>query len=455
MRVTQQTISMQVIDGLQRAYQRVAKAQEVVTTGRRINHLSDDPIEATRAFRLRAFEETLTQYQRNIDNTRPFLEQADSVLGDAVSGITRARELALAMVNDTNSAVERQATANEIHQIFLQMLSEANTKVENRFLFGGFRNGAAPFVQGSNRIDYLGDNGEIAVQTNPTSTLTINLPGSEVYQGAGVIDGQGIFDVLQDLENVLRGVSAANALTLAVNLDAAVAPGGGFSPPDAVGTEVAPATVAAEANFSTVITVFDSQGQAHGLNFLFAKTAATTYKYRVFADSDELTGGTPGNWFQVAPEGTLEFNVDGTFNAAASTTAEITLSGLTDGAPDITIAGADISFAGSAHLSQPSAVVTLTQTNTNGLHAQIGRLDAALTQISSFRAEVGARLNSAQVAGDAVRVLKDRTVGQRSQIEDADVLVAYSDFARFQNAFQAALQSASELVRPSLLDFLR
>jgi flagellar hook-associated protein 3 FlgL len=95
------------------------------------------------------------------------------------------------------------------------------------------------------------------------------------------------------------------------------------------------------------------------------------------------------------------------------------------------------------------------RTNTNGLHAQIGRLDAALTQISSFRAEVGARLNSAQVAGDAVRVLKDRTVGQRSQIEDADVLAAYSDFARFQNAFQAALQSASQLVRPSLLDFLR
>jgi len=446
---------MQVIDGLQRAYQRVAKAQEVVTTGRRINHLADDPIEATRAFRLRGFEETLTQYQRNINNTRPLLEEADSVLGDAVSGLTRARELALAMVNDTNSAVERQATANEIHQIFLQVLSQANTKVENRFLFGGFRNGAAPFVLGSNRVDYLGDNGEIAIQTNPTSTLTINLPGSAAYQGAGVVGGQGIFDVLQDLENVLRGNSAANAIALAVSLDATVAPGGGFSPPDVVGTEAAPATVAAEADFSTAITVFDSQGQAHDLHFLFAKTAATTFKYRVFADADEITGGTPGNWVQVAPEGTLEFNGDGTFNAGASATTDITLIGLADGAPDITIAGADISFAGSAHLNDPSAVLTLAQTNTNGLHAQIGRLDAALNQISSFRAEVGARLNSAQISADAVRILKDRTVGQRSQIEDADVLAAYSDFARFQNAFQAALQSASQLVRPSLLDFLR
>lgn len=66
-----------------------------------------------------------------------------------------------------------------------------------------------------------------------------------------------------------------------------------------------------------------------------------------------------------------------------------------------------------------------------------------------------ARLNSANVAADAVGVLKDRTLGQRSQIEDADVLAAYSDFARLKNAFEAALQSASQLIQPSLLEFLR
>ncbi|HEY2919240.1 MAG TPA: hypothetical protein VGK77_09635 [Candidatus Binatia bacterium] len=43
----------------------------------------------------------------------------------------------------------------------------------------------------------------------------------------------------------------------------------------------------------------------------------------------------------------------------------------------------------STQLSDVPAVLALTQTNNNGLHAQVGRLDAALTQISSFRAEVG------------------------------------------------------------------
>jgi len=149
----------------------------------------------------------------------------------------------------------------------------------------------------------------------------------------------------------------------------------------------------------------------------------------------------------------LEFNGDGTFNSAASTITNITLIGLVDGAADITVAGTDISFAGYSQLSEPSAVLAQTQTNTNGLHAQIGRLAAVINQILTFRAEVGTRLNSANVAADAVDVLKDRTLGQRSQIEDADVLAAYFDFARLQNAFEAALQSASQLIQPSLLDF--
>jgi flagellar hook-associated protein 3 FlgL len=454
MRVTQQTMSGQVIEGLQRAYQRVAKAQEAVTTGRRINHLSDDPIGATRALGLRGFEESLAQYQRNIDNSQPFLEQADSVLGDTVSGLTRAKELALAMANDTNSAVERQAGANEIHQILAQMLAEANTKVENRFLFGGYLNGSAPFVQGAQRVDYRGDNGKIDIQTNPTSTLTINLLGNQVYQGAGVVGGQGIFDTLQDLEIALRGSSAPNALTLAVNLDASIAAGGGFAEANAVGTQALPATLNAEADFSAPLTVFDSQGQAHDLRVLLAKTGAATYTYRVFANSNEITGGTSGNWYQVALQGTLAFNPTGTLNAGASTITDITLLGLTNGAADITIGAANVSFTGSTQLTQPSAVLAQTQTNTNGLQAQIGRIDAAIDQVLTFRAEVGARQNSAQVAGDAVGVLKDRTTGQRSQIEDADILTAYSDFARFQNAFQAALQSASQVIQPSLLDFL-
>ena len=454
MRVTQQTISTQVLEGLQRAYQQVARSQEIVTTGRRINHLSDDPLGTARAFNLRAFEDAVSQYSRNIDNANPFLAESDAVLGDVVSGLTRAKELALSVANDTNTQTERSAAADEIHEILQSLLGEANTQVDNRYLFGGFLNGAAPFVQGPSGINYVGDNGEVKVQTSATNTLTANLIGSQVFQGASVTGGQGVFDTLQDLEAVLRGTTPANALSFKVNLDENLTAGAGFAEPDAVGTEAAPATLSAEADFSTVVTVFDANGQAHDLHVLFAKTGAATFNYRVFAESDDITGGTPGNWYQVGAQGTLAFNPDGSFNAGGSAVSDITLAGLADGAADITIAGANIAFTGSTQKDQPSAVIAQTQTNTTGLQTQLGRLDAALNQVSSFRAVVGARQNSAQVSSDALTVLKDRATGLRSQIEDADVIAAYSDFARFQNAFQAALQSAAQVIQPTLLDFL-
>lgn len=91
----------------------------------------------------------------------------------------------------------------------------------------------------------------------------------------------------------------------------------------------------------------------------------------------------------------------------------------------------------------------------DGIRTQIGHLDVALDQILSFRAEFGDRVNNAQAIKDAIGVMKIQTNEQRSQIEDAVVPAVYSGFARYQHALQAALQSAAQVIRPSLLDYLR
>ena len=455
MRVTSQMLAIQVNDGIQRAYQRLARAQEVVTSGRRINRLADDPVGATRVMNLRSFENSIEQYARNVANTVPYLEQADAAFEHIVNGLVRAKEITLQMSNAVYSPVERSGAAREVHQIFEHLLSVANTKVENRFLFGGFLNGTAPFAASASGADYLGDNGDIRVETGATSTLFINFLGNQVFQGAGVPGGQGIFDILSDLESFLNGQSAPNALRLAVNLDDTVIPGAGFSAPDAVGTEAPAATFLGEADFSTTVTVFDSKGGGHELIFLFAKTGATSYSYRVAANSAEITGGTPGNLYQVALEGTLNFNGAGILDAGTSALADISLVGLANGAEDINLAATDLNFAGSTQTTEPSAVLSVQQTNGDGFATQLGRIDAAIDQILSFRAEAGARLNSAELTAEALEGLRIRTIGDRSRFEDADVLTAYSDFARLQSAFDAALQSAAQVLRPSLLDFLR
>jgi len=302
MRITQQTISTQVTEGLQRSFQRLARTQEAVTSGRRINHLSDDPIGATRVLELRGFEQSLTQYEKNLNTALPAFEQADSVLDSVIDRLVRAKELALAMANDSNSPDQRLQTSKEVRELLNQVLSLANTKVENRFIFAGFVNGTPPFSEGGGVVSYSGDSGEVLVQTSAASSIPMNVPGDKVFQGVGLGTGVDIFDICLDLESALQ--------------------------------------------------------------------------------NNDVSGAS-------------------------------------------------------------------------GIRTQIGRLDVAVDQILSFRAEFGARVNNAQVAKDAIGIMKIQNDERRSQIEDADALAVYSDFARYQQAFQAALQSASQVIQPSLLDFLR
>ena len=59
---------------------------------------------------------------------------------------------------------------------------------------------------------------------------------------------------------------------IAANLDATSTPPTGPIPADAAGTSAVPGTWFAGANFSTVVTTFDSLGQGHDLTVFFRKT---------------------------------------------------------------------------------------------------------------------------------------------------------------------------------------
>src|SRR5215470_4198189 len=200
MRVSNQMLFQQTQTSIQRAAQRVAQLQEAVSSGKRINHFTDDPINAVRALDLREMESSLDQYGKNIDSGLPFLKENDSVLGDVVDALGRAKELALQMANGSNNAQDRAAAATELQQIYERVVSLANTQLEGRYIFGGFKNDAAPF---SSTGAYLGDNGQINIQATASSSLTLNVPGNQVFQGAGVNGGVGLLDALRDLKAVM------------------------------------------------------------------------------------------------------------------------------------------------------------------------------------------------------------------------------------------------------------
>ena len=184
----------------------------------------------------------------------------------------------------------------------------------------------------------------------------VNPSGLRV-QGFGLDSAGNINTGLTDIviNQTVVAPTPTSIITSTVNLDAtATTPIPTF--PVGVPPSGLPAAWFAGANFSTVLTVFDSLGQGHDLTYLFRKTAANTWDYRVVANAAEV-GGTAGNLQQVG-NGTLVFNANGSLNTG--TPANITAA-WANGASAQTITAANQIFLGTTQYAQASSVSVLNQ----------------------------------------------------------------------------------------------
>ena len=174
----------------------------------------------------------------------------------------------------------------------------------------------------------------------------------------------GIGDIV--ISQAIIKPAATDTVSTALNLDATASIPAAAIAADAAGTEDTAGNWLSAANFSTVITIYDSLGQAHDLNLVFRKTAtANQWQYRVLANGGEVTGGTAGKLRQIdAAGGLLAFKADGTLDTANSNITAIGPVAWADGASAQTIAANKLVFTGSSQFALPSAVNSLSQNGT-------------------------------------------------------------------------------------------
>lgn len=85
----------------------------------------------------------------------------------------------------------------------------------------------------------------------------------------------------------------------------------------------------------------------------------------------------------------------------------------------------------------------------------LAAMDAATDAIQTTRSSVGARVNRLTAAQDRLQQLELAQTQQLSDTEDADVAQTMVDYSTQSAVYQAALKAGSQLIQPSLLDFLR
>jgi flagellar hook-associated protein 3 FlgL len=221
MRVTNNMVSDRVIADLQARYAQMADTQLQISTGRRVNQPSDDPIAAAQE-RLRLSDLSgIKASQTSVSGAQAWLSQTETSLSEIQSVLARANELALAGATGTMSQTDRNAIAGEIDQLIKSAKDSMNAKVNGDYVFSGTKSDTAPYADATGDT-YQGDTGAVlrdggagvVLQDNPpfvalggaTETLT-----GQAILGNGSASGDGrVLDALTQLAAHLRGGTPAD-----------------------------------------------------------------------------------------------------------------------------------------------------------------------------------------------------------------------------------------------------
>ncbi|QDK36590.1 flagellar hook-associated protein FlgL [Bdellovibrio sp. NC01] len=189
MRIADKMAFNQVNQNLGKNRSDMSDLQNQAATQKRINKPSDDPLSSARVLAARTEEHSNSQFIKNINNAKSFLEFSDQSLGELSDILVRAKELAVSQSNDASGNAEtRNVTASEVEQIYNQSIQIGNRKLGERYVFGGFKTQTAPFNHDG---DYMGDDGDIKVQTQKDAFVAMNIAGNKVFLGRG-LNGDGV-----------------------------------------------------------------------------------------------------------------------------------------------------------------------------------------------------------------------------------------------------------------------
>jgi flagellar hook protein FlgE len=198
--------------------------------------------------------------------------------------------------------------------------------------------------------------------------VTEQANGTVQYTRAGDFTVNSLGQLVTSGGQTVMGYPAVNgAVTPGATLSPLLVGQGQSNPPAATTTMQQTTNLNAAATvgtpYSTTQAVYDSLGEAHTLTFNYTMSAANTWSYQVTLPAAD-TGGTGAP--TVLASGTLNFDSSGNLTSPTGT-VPVAITGLADGAADVSAAWSLTDPSGASLLTQvASPASTTTATNQNG-----------------------------------------------------------------------------------------
>lgn len=406
MRISSNTIYDSNVAALGQQQTNLLKTQQQVSTGRKIQTASDDPVAAARAISVNQADAMNTQYAANRTSVRHTLSLAESNLQGVTALIQDVQTAAVSAGNGSLSAIDRRTIATELSGRLQELVGLANsTDGAGNYLFSGFQSQAQPFADVAGVISYNGDDGQRLAQANASRQIAASDSGADIFMR--VKNGNGTFITQATAGNTGTGIISPGSIT-------------------------DPAALVA--------------GNSYTISF---SVAAGVTSYTVTGAPAALVPAMAGIAYvsgQAVSFGGMQLDIQGapangdTFTVVPSTNESIfkTISDL------ITALNATV----------PTAANGGTTGLTNSLNRGLNNLDNALNNILSIRSSLGLRLqevDALQTAGDDLSLQFKQTL---SQLQDVDYNKALSDVTQQMTSLQAAQKSFAAVSNLSLFNYI-
>ncbi len=182
-RISSQQVFSGGINRLQELNANLNNTQQQISTGKKVNKPSDDPVAAARILKLDQEVKRIETYERNATLADNRLKQEENALANSVDIIQRIRELTVQAGNGSLSANDRKSISAELRQRIDQLAEITNTRdASGEYIFSGFQGGQPAFVQGADGSwNYNGDEGQRVLEIDDGVTVPISDHGKGIF----------------------------------------------------------------------------------------------------------------------------------------------------------------------------------------------------------------------------------------------------------------------------------
>ncbi|BBE30448.1 flagellar hook-associated protein 3 [Tepiditoga spiralis] len=199
MRVTENLINNRALSDIQNVMRRYADLNSQLTSGKTVRYPSDNASVASRISNLDSRIREIDRYKSNIDLAETYTNMYDTTTKEVNSVFLRIKELAVQGANGTLSDEDRNSIVQELGKLNEHLISVANTKIGNRYIFGGAQSDKQPISSDG------------SVQTLPSANIKqkISVGGYNIEYGLTAYDtfvtksGTTAFQIVDRLKQAL------------------------------------------------------------------------------------------------------------------------------------------------------------------------------------------------------------------------------------------------------------